>query len=55
MQSSAGANTQRGYYELSTYIHEDLDNAGKEIRVIIWCLKGGRNYFWLSLFRNLGV
>lgn len=44
--------TQGGYYELSTYRHEDLDNAGKEIPVIICCLKGGRNYFWLTLFRH---
>lgn len=52
MQSSAGTNTQRGYDELSTCIHEDLDNVSKEIHVIIWCLKGGRNYFWLTLFRH---
>lgn len=54
MQSSAGENIYTGYYELSTYIHEDLDNVGKEIHVIIGCLKGGGNYIWLTLFRHPG-
>lgn len=50
MAASVGASK---YYELVTYLHEDLYNVGKKIHVIIWLPKREQKLYMINYFQPL--